>query len=86
MIEIATLVGACGLAVSVLTFFVGRMTAARSTGQKDGQVLTELGYIKKGIDGLDRKMEKMEHEYTKLEVRVAKLEEIVRIYHEGGTL
>jgi len=86
MIEIATLVGACGLAVSVLTFFVGRMTAARSTGQKDGQVLTELGYIKKGIDGLDRKMEKMEHEYTKLEVRVAKLEEIVRIYHEGGSI
>lgn len=86
MIEIATLIGVCGFGLSVATFFVGRTTAAKSSGQQNGQVLTELGYIKKGIDGLEHKMEQMEKQYTKLDVRVSRLEEAVKIYHEGGNL
>jgi hypothetical protein len=30
-------------------------------------------------------MEKMEQQYTKLDVRVSKLEEAIRIYHKEGT-
>ncbi len=83
-IELSVLIAVIGCALSVGTFFVGRLTAARSTGQQTGQVLTELGYIKKGIDGLEQKMEKMEQNYTKLDVRVSKLEEAIRIYHKEG--
>ena len=82
MIEISVLVAVIGVAVSVGTFFIGRTTAAKNSGQQTGQVLTELGYIKKGIDGLEKKMERMEQQYNNLDVRVSKLEEIVRIYHE----
>lgn len=84
MIEISVLVAVIGVAVSVGTFFIGRTTAAKNSGQQTGQVLTELGYIKKGIDGLEKKMERMEQQYNKLDVRVSKLEEIVRIYHAEG--
>ena len=83
-IEISVLIAVIGCALSVGTFFVGRLTAAKSSGQQTGQVLTELGYIKKGIDGLEHKMEKMEQQYTKLDVRVSKLEEAIRIYHKEG--
>lgn len=84
MIETSVLIAVCGFAISAATFFIGRMTAAKTNGQQTGQVLTELGYIKKGIDGLEQKMEKMEQQYTKLDVRVSKLEEAIRIYHKEG--
>ena len=84
-IDLTVLIAVIGCALSVGTFFVGRVTAAKSSGQQTGQVLTELGYIKKGIDGLEQKMEKMEQQYTKLDVRVSKLEEAIRIYHKEGT-
>lgn len=84
MIEISVLIGVIGVALSIGTFFVGRTTAAKNAGQQTGQVLTELGYIKKGIDGLEKKMERMEQQYNNLDVRVSKLEEIVRIYHAEG--
>ena len=84
-IDLTILIAVIGCALSVGTFFIGRVTAAKSSGQQTGQVLTELGYIKKGIDGLEHKMEKMEQQYTKLDVRVSKLEEAIRIYHKEGT-
>lgn len=84
MVEISVLIGVIGVALSIGTFFVGRTTAAKNAGQQTGQVLTELGYIKKGIDGLEKKMERMEQQYNNLDVRVSKLEEIVRIYHAEG--
>ena len=84
MIEISVLIAVVGVAVSVGTFFIGRTTAAKNSGQQTGQVLTELGYIKKGIDGLEKKMERMEQQYNNLDVRVSKLEEVVRIYHAEG--
>lgn len=83
-IDMSALIAVIGCALSIGTFFVGRVTAAKSSGRETGQVLTELGYIKKGIDGLEQKMEKMEQQYTKLDVRVSKLEEAIRIYHKEG--
>ena len=83
MVEITVLITVCGFALSVASFFMGRMTSAKNSGQQTGQVLTELGYIKKGIDGLDGKMEKMEQQHSKLDVRVSKLEEAMKIFHNA---
>ena len=84
-IDITILIAVLGFALSVGTFFVGRMTAAKNSGQQTGQVLTELGYIKKGIDGLERDIKEIKRQYTDLDVRVSKLEEAIRIYHKEGT-
>lgn len=64
------------------TFFVGRLTAAKQGGRETGQVLSDLGYIKKGVEGLEKKMERVEQQYNKLETRVARLEEAMKIYHK----
>ena len=82
--DITILIAVLGFALSVGTFFVGRMTAAKNSGQQTGQVLTELGYIKKGIDGLERDIKEIKRQYTDLDVRVSKLEEAIRIYHKEG--
>lgn len=83
-VDISILIAVLGFALSVGTFFIGRITAAKSSGQQTGQVLTELGYIKKGIDGLERDIKEIKRQYTDLDVRVSKLEEAIRIYHKEG--
>lgn len=83
-IEITVLIAVIGCALSVGTFFIGRTTAARDDGRENGQVLTELGYIKKGIDGLEKDIKEIKDQYAALDVRVSKLEEASRIYHKEG--
>ena len=83
-IDITVLIAVLGFSLSVGTFFIGRITAAKSSGQQTGQVLTELGYIKKGIDDLVRDIKEIKRQYTDLDVRVSKLEEAIRIYHKEG--
>jgi peptidoglycan hydrolase CwlO-like protein len=80
-IDVSVLIAICGCALSVATFFVGRTTSAKNAGQQTGQVLTELGYIKKGVDGLEKRFEKLQENYNELKTRVTKLEEKVGFYH-----
>ena len=83
-VDITVLIAVLGFGLSVGTFFVGRMTAAKKDGRENGQVLTELGYIKRGIDGLEKDIKEIKDQYASLDVRVSKLEEAARIYHGGN--
>lgn len=80
-IDVLVLIAICGFTLSVATFFIGRTSQAKNNGQQTGQVLTELGYIKKGVDGLERKMDELQKNYGELKTRVTKLEEKVGFYH-----
>ena len=79
--ELSAIIAVAGFALSVATFFIGRTTASKADGKQEGQILTELGYIKSGVDDMKRKMESMEKSYHNLEGRVSRLEEKVSIYH-----
>lgn len=70
--------------MTAAAFFAGKLTAAKNTGKQDGVLLTELGYIKKGIDDMNRKMEQLDRRYLDLEKRVTAVEEIVRLHHAAG--
>lgn len=83
-VDIAVLIAVGGFALSVGTFFVGRMTAAKTSGQEYGVMLTEIGYIKSGVDDMKKKMEQSDKRYIDLAERVTALEEMVKIYHNGG--
>lgn len=80
-IDTGVLIAIVGCTLSVATFFIGRTSQAKSNGQQTGQVLTELGYIKKGVDGLEKRFEKLQESYNELKTRVTKLEEKVGFYH-----
>lgn len=82
IIDITILIAVLGLALSIGTFFVGRMTAAKNSGQEYGVMLTEIGYIKSGVDDMKKKMEQSDRRYLELAERVTKIEEVVRIYHK----
>lgn len=47
-------------------------------------MLTEIGYIKSGVDDMKRKMEQTDKHYIDLEKRVTAMEEKMMIYHHGG--
>jgi len=85
-VDITILIAVLGCALSVGTFFIGRTTAAKNDGRENGQVLTELGYIKKGIDGLEKDIKEIKDQYAALDVRVSKVEEAMKIYHKEGML
>lgn len=80
-IDVMVLIAVGGFALSVAAFFVGRTSQAKSNGQQQGQILTELGYIKKGVDGVERKLDELQKNYGELKDRVTKLEEKVGFYH-----
>lgn len=84
MIDITVIIAFCGCALSIATFFIGRTTVARNTGREYGTMLTEIGYIKSGIDDMKKKMEMSDRRYIDLAERVTALEEMVKIYHQGG--
>lgn len=50
-----------------------------NTAKKEGTLLSDIGYIKAGIDKLERKLDKVESNYQDLLTRVIKLEEITNI-------
>jgi len=68
--------------LSAATFFLGRTTAAKNIGQEWGVILTEIGYIKSGVDDMKKKMEQSDSRYLELAERVTALEEIVKIFHK----
>lgn len=78
------IIGILGLALSLGTFFIGRVTAAKNSGQEYGVMLTEIGYIKSGVDDMKKKMEQSDRRYVDLAERVTSLEEAMRIYHHNA--
>ena len=90
MIEISALIGAVGLAVSVATFFIGRTTAAKNVGVEDGEMKSDIKYIKTSIDKQEAKLDgviesfdDVKLEIEKLKGRISALEQKVKILHGG---
>ena len=46
----------------------------KNEGKEDGVLMTEIGYIKKGVDGIEQKFEKLENKYIDLAMQVAGFE------------
>ena len=81
--------GIIGAAVGVFGAFVGCFSLLRNKksddvceGEKDGVVLTELGYIKKGIDGIEKRLEKQENQYVDIVKHLTKVEESAKQAHK----
>ena len=72
-IEITVLIAVIGCALSVGTFFVGRMTAAKSSGQEDGEMRANVRYIRESVDKHDRKLDRVVENYEALKREVVEL-------------
>lgn len=57
------IVGIAGFVFGGVTFFRNKKSDDAAGGKKDGIVLTELGYIKSGVDDIKRKQEKQDEQF-----------------------
>lgn len=73
-----------GAVVSVLTFFIGRLTAAKSDGERDGAMLSKLDTIVSSVEKIDGRLENLEHRIGGHADRIARLEARMDVYHHGG--
>lgn len=75
-------VGLIGLAISAMTFFLGRTSAHRQEGEKSGYLASDIGYIKAGIDDLKTEIRTLKVEMAEMSTRLARVEERVKHAHE----
>jgi hypothetical protein len=73
-IDTNILIGMAGLALSIGAFFVGRISAAKAKGERDGTILTEIGYIKSNTDEIKRRMDEQDKRYVDVITRLTKVE------------
>ena len=90
VIETSVLIAIVGCALSVGTFFIGRVTAAKSDGIADGETKANIRYIKESVDKHDKKLDRVAENYesvrteiVELRGRLEMLEQRVELLHGG---
>jgi len=77
--EILTVViTAIGVIAAVVTGFIGYQNGLRKNSTRDGEergvLMTEIGYIKAGIDDIKKQQERQEREMGDLVIRICAVE------------
>ncbi len=80
--EIGALLSAVSVVLGIAGFFIGRLSASKADGKQDGVILTEIGYLKSGVDDIKRKIEEDDTRYYKLAERVAAVEQSAKQAHK----
>ena len=70
-----------GGVLGYVAFLRGTKKDSKDEGKQDGTILTELGYIKGGVDDIKRKQEKQDEQYLGMSERVARVEESAKSAH-----
>lgn len=88
--ETSVIIALAGLALSAATFFIGRITTAKNSGEADGELKTDIKYIKASVekqegklDGVIASFDDVKLEIEKLKGRLNALEQKVKILHGG---
>lgn len=74
--------GIGGLIFGIITAVRNKKTDDTKEAKEDGIVLTELGYIKKGIDGIEQRLEKQENQYVDVVRHLTAVEESTKQAHK----
>lgn len=82
IVAVSVIGGLCGIVFGVVTFFRNKKNDDTADGKKDGIVLTELGYIKSGVDDIKRKQEKQEEQNLVFVSRLTAVETSAKQAHK----
>lgn len=72
----------CAIIFGFLAFQRNKSQDNRSEAKQDGAVLTELGYIKSGVDDIKRKQDKQEQQHLEVITRLTIVEESAKQAHQ----
>lgn len=89
-IDLTILITVIGCALSVVTFFIGRVTAAKSGGIADGEMKSDVRHIKTAVDKQGGKLDQVVENYEEIKIelerlkgRMTALEQKVNMLHGG---
>ncbi len=69
------------VALALLTFFLGRISVSKDEGKRDGAMLTEIGYVKSGIDDIKRWQREQEQQSIDILSRLSAVEQSAKQAH-----
>lgn len=72
---------ACAIVFGYLAFRRNSKTDDTAEGKKDGVLLTEIGYIKSGVDDIKRKQEKEDERHVQVVSRLTAVEASAKQAH-----
>ena len=75
-------VGLIGVVCSIVAVSRNRSTEVKNEGKENGVVLTELGYIKAGVDDLKRDNRDIRGDLKNLDERITRNEESTKQAHK----
>lgn len=62
------------IAIALASFYLGRVSTEKEDGAKEGSIMTEIGYIKSGIDDIKHWQRDEEKQRLDIQKRLAILE------------
>ena len=82
---ILSVLSALGIVFSILFGYIAYKRRDKcdneTEGKKDGVLLTEIGYIKSGVDDIKRKQEKQDEQYVGVVTRLTAVESSTKQAH-----
>lgn len=69
------------LLLALLGFWLGRMSASKSEGERDGTLMTEVGYIKAGVDDIKKWQKEQEKQNLDIVERLSAAEASLKQAH-----
>lgn len=72
----------CGIALGLLAAKRNMIIDGDKNSRESATIISEIGYIKSGIDDIKRKQEKTDERYQDLAVRVSRIE--TALWHKKG--
>ena len=79
---LCAVVGLLGTVFGLVALFRNKKSDDKDEGEKEGVVLTELGYIKKGVDGIEHRLEKQESQYVGVVTQLAEIRASAKQAHK----
>ncbi len=75
------LIGVVGTLCSIIFGFIGYKTGVKKEAKQDGVMLSDMGYIKAGVDDIKREQKDMANNFNHLSERVTRCEESCKQAH-----
>lgn len=67
--------------LALLSFYAGRISAQKTESERDGAMLTEIGYVKSGIDDIKRWQREQEQQSIDILSRLSAVEQSAKQAH-----
>lgn len=79
---IGALSGTAGIAFGLISFFRNKKADDKTEGEQGGVLHADIGYIKKGIDGIEHRLDKQEDQYIGVIEQLAEIKVSTKQAHK----